>query len=96
MIAKILNALRPLTMRSNLWLLMYHPEQGQFTVCRADKECAVNDRLYREGRLKEMNAGLLCAVESSEAEAMSQIPVLAKMIGLRWDPDQSRWLPTEN
>jgi hypothetical protein len=43
-----------------------------------------------------MNAGLLCAVESSEAEAMSQIPVLAKMIGLRWDPDQSRWLPTDD
>jgi hypothetical protein len=92
MIAKILNALRPLTMRSKLWLLMYHPEQGQFTVARADQESEINERLYREGRLKEINAGLLCAVEPTEAEALSQIPVLAKMIGLRWDPDQSRWV----
>jgi hypothetical protein len=93
MINQIIEQIEKNELRPKVWLIIYSPIQGQFTVSRSDKEGAINLRLASEGRIEEANSGFIVGYRETEADAISLIPDLVKYLELRWSEKDMKWEP---
>lgn len=93
MIAKLIELLERIEPTPSIWLVIYCPTQGQFTVSHSKEECKINSRLLKEGRFAEMNPGFYAGYADTEQEAVAQIPEIAEKLNLQWSEKEMKWNP---
>ena len=76
----------------NVWLLVYDPEQGQFTTVNSSEEIKINRELIKAGKIEHAQKGHVLDYDDNLELLTARIPDIAESLNLQWSEEKFCWV----